>query len=384
MPLVLLPLYIPRHLHKLNMKMTFSITIIWYCLALTLCVLVGTCQSFSSDHRRSRIHHSRRSQQRHENPHPSSNKSAPRLFVAFPFPVDDSKSEDESSSSSSWSLEEDWALADQIPRFTVGGDDSSDHAGHIRTFWAQLAASTPELSRKDTTQLIQRAHELNHTDHSKRRRLIFGESPPVLQQWQLDLDQRQAVGQTHDGRTIWISVLSVGRLKGDPFSNMDVSPSVFSLVPGGYLEAVGGKIYELGEPKNGILDNLSEYTSRSSTKKQEQEDKEAQSTEMKWWVPATTGTVSAMVASTVLSACIGYGAGLSIIQDESGPHHSSTTRSSYSSSPSYYSSQSQTSYEERRAQYESKVLREERLLQQVSQRLENDRQELNDLRRLTR
>ena len=74
-----------------------------------------------------------------------------RLFYV---PEEEEESSPISSFTSSWSLEQDWALIDQLPKFTVG------EGSHIRTFWTQLLACTPILSEKSPDSLFRRCQEL--------------------------------------------------------------------------------------------------------------------------------------------------------------------------------------------------------------------------------
>lgn len=299
-----------------------------------------------------------------------------------------------SSFTSSWSLEQDWALIDQLPKFTVG------EGSHIRTFWTQLLACTPILSEKSPDSLFRRCQELksiqekyNNTTTAKAsgRPIIFGPAPILLTNWQIDFDHLdgKAVGQTKDGRSIWLRYISLGRLEGDPFSDSS-SSSIFSLIPGGYLEAVGGRIYELGEPRS--VQQTPESSIAVATASIEN-DKEHKTTKLfDWWVPATTATVSALLASTILSACIGYGAGLSIISDgsHSTAQHSSTVVPPITSATNTKTqpivnlgeTASSPTISEQRARVEYRIIREQRLLKSVSDKIERDQNELLKLRRI--
>lgn len=314
-----------------------------------------------------------------------------RLFYV---PEEEEESSPISSFTSSWSLEQDWALIDQLPKFTVG------EGSHIRTFWTQLLACTPILSEKSPDSLFRRCQELesiqeknNNTTEAKAsgRPIIFGPAPILLTNWQIDFDHLdgKAVGQTKDGRSIWLHYISLGRLEGDPFS--DSSSSIFFFIPGGYLEAVGGRIYELGEPRS--VQQTPESSIAVATARMNN-DKEHKTTKpFDWWVPATTATVSALLASTILSACIGYGAGLSIISDgsHSTAQHSSTVVPPISSATNTMTqpivnlgetTSSQPTISEQRARVEYRIIREQRLLKSISDKIERDQNELLKLRRI--
>jgi hypothetical protein len=227
----------------------------------------------------------------------------------------------------------------------------------------------------------------------------------------LEANDNKVVGQvTIKGgvgkRTIWFNYHVIGRLEGDPFA--DKSSSVASLFPGGYVEAIGGRFYELGQPM--MLEEWGQKQTNAMTNKQENivtdtvKGGDMSSTGSPWWLPGSTAAVSALLSSTILSACIGYGAGLSMIQDSS-YHHETTASKTVVAGPSQNSgikmlppssssksvlavgvksstlsdANQKPSVEELRARAQYRVLREERLLNKISQRLEIDKQELKQL-----
>lgn len=321
-----------------------------------------------------------------------------------------------------WTLEEDWALIDNLPLFTVSSTLET------KTFWTQLwSANAILFSTKKTEDLYRRVQELEYQRDARLERhetkfqkrspsLRFGSSPPVLENWKIDMEgnDNRVVGQvdieSSGHRTIWFHYHMIGRLTGDPFA--DKSSSVVSLFPGGYIEAVGGRVYELGQPM--LLDKWETKTNSELNNQQQKIDvgpvrgDDESSATSRWWIPGSTAAISALVSSTILSACIGYGAGLSIIQDSS-YHHTTppppkmltvetvlagpsqkgykipsqssalaagTRQSSISDS---LSPDQRPSTEELRTRTEYKVLREEQLLKKISQRLELDKQTLKQL-----
>ena len=261
-----------------------------------------------------------------------------------------------------WSLEDDWLLMDTISKYTVVTKDNIDYAQHHAvTFWTQLMAATPRLSSKFSKEdIMTRLDELQleleqekSISSSKKNNLRYGPSPPILNHWTMSSSgSTKLSGQMDDGRYIWLTPQLVGRLADDPIltssSSFGGMESVCNGMPGGYVEAVGGRVYELGVParnrpshtgttklssssvitnanqeeklegETSLLSFLSSSSPPSQGKSNHIPESLVVSSLTSWWVPATTATVSALVASCVLSACIGYGAGLSIIQDE---HH---------------------------------------------------------------
>ena len=122
-----------------------------------------------------------------------------------------------------WKSAEDWALVDGAGSFTVG------RGAEARTFWQALQASSPALAARSVTELETRLRSL-----SAEQSVNFGPQPEVLEAWEMLSDGRCA-GRL-EGRAVWLSVALAGKLESDPRS----SP--------GYIEAVGGKVYELGTP----------------------------------------------------------------------------------------------------------------------------------------
>ena len=379
-----------------------------------------------------------------------------------------------------WSLQQDWALLDNVGKFTVesgagvfssttnnnyDNGHGSSIRGECRTFWMQLGTSIPILSRKTPEELYERCQELVYeasaaaasSSTSKKKNgkkdIKFGPSPPLLQHWQLlDNDEsscNQAVGQlSHTGQTIWIKYHCLGRLANDPFfSDMSTSAtssmSVFNLystLGGGYIETIDGRIYELGIPSpRQAFSNNNDNNSENQTKRKKQskklhyqsetylkasnpysafynedEDENMDHTSITFktldslfknnegdpwpWMPATTATMSALLASTVLSACIGYGAGLGIIAD--GNYHSNPSPSTQSPSSSLMpsrtsmlttraadaSSQQQQalkpSIEELKARSEYRILREQRMIQNLEYKMAQEQKALQNLNQM--
>jgi hypothetical protein len=302
-------------------------------------------------------------------------------------------------SSDEWTLEHDWALLDQVPKFTVGGEEGGVASSNQRTFWAQLSVATPLLSSRNEMELFQRCQELDESP-------CAGPSPPLLQHWSVSSEGR-VTGQTEDGRTIWLQSHVIGRLAGDPLADSSsLGPGgVCSMLPGGYVEAVGGRVYELGQPRRG-QPSYPPSTRQTGWHKNDNDDSQESSVDdysrsksgLGWWMPATSATVAAILVYSVLSACIGYGAGLSISADQGLHQHSAMTSRTVTPTssivyvlPSKSSSatrrimppteqQTQLSVSEQRAKLEARVLREQRMVQTIHKSLESDQINLQGLR----
>ena len=121
---------------------------------------------------------------------------------------------------SQWSTDADWALTDAVPQFTVG------QGSEVATFWTALAASTPELSSRSVEECEARLRELGSSE-------VTGPQPAVLEDWTRLPDGRYTGRLKGEPSFVWITVSTEGRLASDPRAGP------------GYIEAVGGRIYEL-------------------------------------------------------------------------------------------------------------------------------------------
>jgi len=98
------------------------------------------------------------------------------------------------------------------------------------TFWTALSSSNAALCQRSPAECAQRAAQLAQNSTT----LEFGREPKVLEAWSRLADGR-VVGRL-DARTVWLTVETEGRLASDPRSSA------------GYIETIGGRVYELGEP----------------------------------------------------------------------------------------------------------------------------------------
>jgi len=131
-----------------------------------------------------------------------------------------------------WRIEEDWALLDEAPSFTVGNGASTV------TFWSALAAASTVLCQRTPVELEQRMLELAVAKDLPQD--SYGSEPSVISSWERMADGR-FTGSV-DGRAVWLTVESEGRLASDPRTGP------------GYIVSLGGRIYELGASSDGNLD----------------------------------------------------------------------------------------------------------------------------------
>ena len=117
---------------------------------------------------------------------------------------------------SEWQIQEEWALVDDIPRFTVG------HGEHTVTLWNALSNTNPKLRQRTPEELRARAASL--VEHA------VGREPKVLRS-----AHRQADGSwagTIDGHHRIVHAASEGR----------------SASGAGFVESLTGEIFEV-EPE---------------------------------------------------------------------------------------------------------------------------------------
>jgi hypothetical protein len=114
-----------------------------------------------------------------------------------------------------WRPDEDWALQDSIPSFTIG------HGENSATFWDALAASTLALNKRSASECEARMAELSPG--------TYGCQPKRLDVWRRLPDGRY-LGVDH-GRTLIVSVSEEGRLAEGSRPQ--------------YIETNSGRIYEL-------------------------------------------------------------------------------------------------------------------------------------------
>ena len=126
-----------------------------------------------------------------------------------------------------WSAAEDAALLERTPAFTCG-----DGASTV-TFWSALAVATPALARRSPLECEERIALLAANATLAVR--SYGRRPAVLDDWERTDDGR-FVGTLED-QAVWLAPALEGCLASDPR-------------PGpGYVQAVGGRILELGRPR---------------------------------------------------------------------------------------------------------------------------------------
>jgi len=205
---------------------------------------------------------------------------------------------------SSFSMKQDWALIDSVSSYTVNAE--SDRPA---TFWSQLSALTPELSRISPEQLQDRYEELrcqSNNDSNSTRLKNSGPQPPVLDRWYYSEDGSTLWGILDSGSTIGLTVAARGWLIDDPLA----ATAKDKTAPGGWVMVLGGAVYELGVP---ATTNKAESATTSATPSAP--------------LAATISQISShisnlattLVVVAILSATLGFAAGSSFPTPEATP-----------------------------------------------------------------
>lgn len=152
-----------------------------------------------------------------------SGRAMPRHVIRYSTPP---RNEDSAGcTEGDWLAEEDWAILDETPAFTVGS------GANTVTFWSALTAASTVLCHRTAFELEQRMARL--AAERSLARGSYGREPSVLSSWERMPDGRFT--GTVDGRTVWLTAELEGRLASDPRAGP------------GYLISLGGRVYELGE-----------------------------------------------------------------------------------------------------------------------------------------
>jgi hypothetical protein len=194
----------------------------------------------------------------------------------------------------------------------------------------------------------------------------------MLHDWWVHVDE-QVVGMggtLDEGRSVWFPVRSLGHFDGHALDAFGIPPPCLSsaAIPGGYAEAIGGAMYELGRPRvprEGILTTGTSDSFVATTFRQ-----------------TATATLAALAAISLLSVAVGFGAGLALSTDR----HPAMVQGTSQVYPTRSEMRARTSQSlsEIRARQEVRVLQEKRILRTIEGRLEGDEARLVELQQLER
>lgn len=194
-----------------------------------------------------------------------------------------------------WRDAEDWALLDLAPSFTVGrGRD-------VSTFWSVLASSTPQLAARSAVECETRWRALC-AKGSVPDGAAVGPQPAVLEEWERLPDGRFTGRLSGEASYIWLTVALEGRLADDP--RMD-APS--------YVEAVGGRIYELSRARGGggsTREGTSDAAGSAAGSGVRKAVDAAAATADGLRLPGGANPIATAAAAAVLAGGIGFGVGM--------------------------------------------------------------------------
>ena len=269
-----------------------------------------------------------------------------------------------------WRDAEDWALLDAAPAFTVG------EGPFVATFWQSLTAATPALSARSADECERRYGKLS------QNQTPVGRQPPVLEDW-TKCDGGRYSGRVAGGTSyVWLTVALEGRLAGDPREEP------------GYIEAVGGRVFELSRAgaAAGAPASASSPASETSGAGKGEPALSAR-------LVAIAREASVAAAAAILAGGIGFGIGTSVAPPPALPPAaptppmrvfiaSSSSGGALQGAPSSAAgslaapSTASLTLSEQRERAELRVDRDKARLQMLQQRLKEDEQRVSEYRRL--
>ncbi|OEU23543.1 hypothetical protein FRACYDRAFT_233717 [Fragilariopsis cylindrus CCMP1102] len=282
-----------------------------------------------------------------------------------------------SASSSCWSMEMDWTLQDAVPQFTILSKE------HTATFWHSFQVAHSEFKQFSESELEERYMYLlnKHSEQEQTTNALppCGSSPHLLSEWWILEEKNIMGGILPNGSTTWFPISRGGTLQHQSNNSPTIDtannlPNLLLAIPGGYVVARDGIIYEMGHAsKSMISDNIKEMKAPPSQNAptlmiahttQEQHDKHTRKVIL-------TGIVGSAVLSGVLAFAIGTQFAASLVATPNSapscPYASSTASHisllSPSSATSHLSLRSDSTITEQRIIQELRVVREKNAVQ---------------------
>lgn len=237
-------------------------------------------------------------------------------------------------SQDNWELLEDWSLQDKVPEFTL----QSSSTKSTTTFWRQLRHTNPELSKRTEQELQERYKTLSTAEPTTREPkdptaaaavpfITCGESPEILNDWWMDVVEKKSsaimmmYGRLPSGSNIWFPLQTAGTVgttdtttTNDGFSWLLEEGDFIK-----YAESSAGCIYELGNQKPGSMTALfnKEIDTKGTNSVSALDNLSSSKTSMGI-------ALSAVVASSLLSASLAFTAGQASLPPPKTPPVSST------------------------------------------------------------
>jgi len=208
----------------------------------------------------------------------------------------------------------------------------------------------------------------------------FRPPPPILQEWRIDTSKGIVSGQIDNGSTIWFPSQFMGRLPEDPATSMGDETSTFA---GGFVEAVGGRVFEMGRARPTDPVVAMGFTEQSNVRVYNTDKLEKRPGEEKLsWSTTIAASIATVVAASLLSVVIGFGVGSNAgsLSPTTSPPPLAKTAASTERTLYRMGSNLEPTVSEKRARMEVKVLQEKRIIQAAGTRLSNDEIRLTELR----
>jgi hypothetical protein len=162
-----------------------------------------------------------------------------------------------SASSSCWSMEMDWTLQDAVPQFTVLSKE------HTATFWHSFQAAHSEFKQFSESELEERYMYLLNTHSEQDQEQTTnnalppcGSSPHLLSEWWILEEKNIMGGILSNGSSTWFPISRGGTLQHQSNNSpIDITnfPNMLA-IPGGYVVAKDGIIYEMGHASKSMSD----------------------------------------------------------------------------------------------------------------------------------
>jgi hypothetical protein len=164
------------------------------------------------------------------------------------------------SASSCWSMEMDWTLQDAVPQFTVLSKE------HTATFWHSFQAAHSEFKQFSESELEERYMYLLNNNSSEQDQEQTtnnalppcGSSPHLLSEWWILEEKNIMGGILSNGSTTWFPISRGGTLQhqsnNSPIDIAKFPNLLLAILPGGYVVARDGIIYEMGHASKSMSD----------------------------------------------------------------------------------------------------------------------------------
>ena len=155
-------------------------------------------------------------------------------------------------------MEMDWTLQDAVPQFTILSKE------HTATFWHSFQAAHSEFKQFSESELEERYMYLLNNNSEQDEQTTnnalppCGSSPHLLSEWWILEEKNIMGGILSNGSTTWFPISRGGTLQhqsnNSPPIDIAKFPNLLLAIPGGYVVARDGIIYEMGHASKSMSD----------------------------------------------------------------------------------------------------------------------------------